>query len=234
MSNAGVLCLLDEGRVFVPEGHAIANPWNLSVQLARLWPGIAPRVVQGITFIANEMSRHGHGGALLVVPVGENAVTADLDFTYRLSEAAQTLLPRIQFGVSQVSPGDRVADVAFREELVRAAGLVADMTRIDGAAVVTTSLEVLGFGARIMTVEPAEPTNVVSRTIFAEQCTQAAWTELGGTRHQSAARFVAATKTSAAFVASHDGGLSAMAFKDDEAGPRVEWLRGLEALVSPR
>lgn len=233
MENAGVLCLLEGGRVLVPEGHAIANPWNLSVQLSRIFPGIVPRVVQGITFIANEMSRHGHGGALLVVPSDEKAWDAHLKFSLRFSDAARTLLPRIQRGVSQISATDQAVEAALRDELIRAAGLVADMTKIDGAAVVTTDLEVLGFGARITSADPPEPIKLVSRTIFDEEFSHTAWTELGGTRHQSAARFVAATKA-AAFVASHDGGLSAMACQDDGGGTRVEWLRGLEAMVAPR
>jgi hypothetical protein len=235
MENAGVLCILDEGRILVPEGHAIANRWNLAVQLAHLYPRLGRAFSQGITFIANEMSRHGHGGALLVVPSDAKVWDQDLKFKYRLSVAAETLLPRILMGLSQSDPSDQDLEGAFRAELMAAAGQVADMTKIDGATVATTDLEVLGFGTRITSADPVgESVKLFSRTLFDEKFTPKPWTDLGGTRHQSAARFVAATKVSAAFVASHDGGLSAMAFKDDGDGPRVEWLRGLETLVSPQ
>jgi hypothetical protein len=73
---------------------------------------------------------------------------------------------------------------------------------------------------------------LVQRTIYAKDFVPAEWIELGGTRHQSSARFVSATKDSAAFVASHDGGLSALAWNVDIQ--RLEWLQGLEGLVVPR
>ena len=115
-----------------------------------------------------------------------------------------------------------------RKKVPDGAALLASLTRIDGATVLGSDLSVFGFGARI--ASDRSESAVRRKTIYEEEFTDASWAELGGTRHQSAARFVATVRGSAAIVASHDGGLSVLTWSDDPAPGHVTWLCGLETL----
>jgi hypothetical protein len=236
MERAGVLCLLDRGQVRIPQNQRVANPWNLAVQLRRLLPTLLDgTILEGLTFIANEMCRHGHGGTLLLVPDSSADWKEDLYIRYRIGESSRDVLRHMHQRPEQTIGPAFGLTAAFGDELLRVACQVADFTRIDGAAVISTELGIIGFGAHVTSQDRQMPkTALAVATIYEERFHPAAWEELGGTRHQSAARFVASTKTSAAFVASHNGGLSALAWKEDAAGGHIQWLRGLEGLVAPR
>jgi hypothetical protein len=236
MERAGVLCLLDRGQVRIPRSQRVANPWNLAVQLRRLLPtALDGTVLEGLTFIANEMCRHGHGGTLLLVPESSSEWEADLHVRYRIGDSSRNVLRLMHRRPEQIKGPAFGLTAAFGDELLRVACQVADFTRIDGAAVISTELGIIGFGARIASPErQPSKTALTVATIYEDGFHPSVWEELGGTRHQSAARFVVSTKTAAAFVASHSGGLSALAWKEDEAGGHIQWLRGLEGLVAPR
>jgi hypothetical protein len=236
MERAGVLCLLDRGQVRIPQSQRVANPWNLTVQLRRLLPTVLDgTILEGLRFIANEMCRHGHGGTLLLVPESSNDWQADLQVRYRIADSSRHVLRQLHRRPEQTTGPAFGLTAAFGDELLRVACQVADFTRIDGAAVISTELGIIGFGARVTSPDrETSKTALTAATIYEDRFNSVAWEELGGTRHQSAARFVAATKTSAAFVASHNGGLSALAWKEGAAGGHIQWLRGLEGLVAPR
>jgi hypothetical protein len=236
MERSGVLCLLDRGRIRIPQAQRVANPWNLAVQLRRLLPTVLDgTILEGLTFIANEMSRHGHGGTLLLVPDAPGDWQAELHVRYRIGDSSRTILRQLHQRPEQFTGPAFGLTAAFGDALLRVAREVADFTRIDGAAVITTELGVIGFGARVTSPDrETAKTALTVATIYEDRFHSVAWEELGGTRHQSAARFVASTKTSAAFVASHNGGLSALAWKDDADGGHIQWLRGLEGLVAPQ
>jgi hypothetical protein len=236
MERAGVLCLLDRGQVRIPQNQRVANPWTLAVQLRRLLPTLLDgTILEGLTFIANEMCRHGHGGTLLLVPNSSADWEKDLHMRYRIGESSRDVLRQLHRRPEQITGPAFGLTAAFGDELLRVACQVADFTKIDGAAVLSTELAIIGFGARVTSPERETPkTALTVATIYEDRFHSVAWEELGGTRHQSAARFVASTRTSAAFVASHNGGLSALAWKEDAGGGHIQWLRGLEGLVAPR
>jgi hypothetical protein len=236
MERVGVLCLLERGQVRIPENQRVANPWNLAVQLRRLLPTVLDgATLEGLTFIANEMSRHGHGGTLLLVPESSADWERDLHIRYRIGESSRNVLRQMHRRPEQITGPAFGLTAAFGDELLRVACEVADFTRVDGAAVISTELGIIGFGAHVTSPDRELPHAALTvATIYEDRFHSVAWEELGGTRHQSAARFVASAKTSAAFVASHSGGLSALAWKDEPAGGHIQWLRGLEGLVAPR
>jgi hypothetical protein len=240
VEDGHVLGVLDRGSIFTPQGYAMANRWNVRSQLQNLLGTLRSDLIEVLMFVANEMSRHGNGGALLVVS-GDHW-KGQVQLRYSLDERSKTLLRRLRRrpipipGLDSMSPEER--DRVDREGPTRAtkqvAKQVAGLTKIDGAAVIGDDLTVFGFGARITSADITHRPVLKRRTIYEEDSTGVEWTDLGGTRHQSAARFVAATKTSAAFVASHDGGLSTLAWKDDPAPGHLEWLCGLEGLIAPQ
>ena len=132
--------------------------------------------------LAIAMREHGHGGSLLFVPAG--------------SDAWQTsIMQPMQYAVSPAFPA---AD---------AIAAVGGLTSVDGAVVLNTHYEVLGFGAKIVRKKGSP---LVEQVILTEpiQGTKPAVVhpdELGGTRHLSAAQFVRDQEDAVAMVASQDG-----------------------------
>ena len=103
---------------------------------------------------------------------------------------------------------------------------VAALANVDGAIVLDSALNVLGFGAKIgVHLEPfqvrvLEPTQGSTVRLVAVD-------QIGGMRHQSAASFVRNTEGSSAIVASQDGCISVFG---REAG-EVTQIKGLEVLL---
>ena len=99
----------------------------------------------------------------------------------------------------------RVAD----SELADRIDTVARLSGVDGAVVLTSSLQLLGFGAEIL-LESAPPITVLQVTGDALRNRQ--WpeqdSEAFGMRHRSAVRFVGAVEGAVAFIVSQDGVIS--------------------------
>jgi len=93
-------------------------------------------------------------------------------------------------------------------DIKSAVGPIARFADVDGAIVVTKDLRVLGFGAKIA-VDGAQPHVCMFKPEPGEQEIVPTPSEaLGGTRHQSAAKFVERNKDSLALVISQDRRLS--------------------------
>jgi hypothetical protein len=193
VEGALLLGMLDHGTVRRPVGFRFANRWNLRTQLLVLLDTPRVDVVEALSYIANEMSRHGHGGTLLVVTDDPNH-RSHLDIRYGLNGASRTLLAGLRLPTPLPPDADRTIAQAIYDERSRVSRQIADLTKVDGAAVITFDLDVLGFGARIMSTDIVEKPVPKRRTIYQEDFTEVEWIKLGGTRHQSAARLVAATQ----------------------------------------
>jgi hypothetical protein len=95
---------------------------------------------------------------------------------------------------------------------------VAGLTAVDGATLVTSRYEVLAFGAKIT---PRRGHMVVERVVSTEPIEGAATTyvspsQMGGTRHLSAAQFVHDQRDAVALVASQDGRFTVFQWSPDE------------------
>ena len=103
----------------------------------------------------------------------------------------------------------QIAAFASEESLADAAGVVAGLTAVDGALVLTSDLRVMGFGAEIV-LDAAQP--VVAHEAIGHAQSPAAGpavdSESFGMRHRSALRCVGVTDRTAAFVVSQDGQVS--------------------------
>jgi hypothetical protein len=97
--------------------------------------------------------------------------------------------------------------VLWEEALRRAVDAVAGLTAVDGAAVISTGYEVLGFGAKIARRKGAAQIEQVTVTepILGGTPLLVHPEELGGTRHLTAAQFVQDQRDAVALVASQDG-----------------------------
>lgn len=162
---------------------------------------IDPRSASGVTAIliqlATSMRQHGRGGALLVVPSGTeswresivNPVLYAVDPPYpELAELAQS---------KTTDPDD----------LKRAVDAIAGLTAVDGATIINDRYDLLAFGAKIARRRGSTPVESVNVTepVEGSAPTRATPSQLGGTRHLSAAQFVHDQQDAMALVASQDG-----------------------------
>jgi hypothetical protein len=166
-----------------------------------------------IVRLAISMREHGRGGTLLIVP-------ADTE-SWRSS-----IMQPMPYAVSP--PSVRLADLEG-EAAAQAILTIGGLTAVDGAAVLTSRYELLGFGAKIVR-QPGART--VEQVLLGEPICGATPTlvhtgELGGTRHLSAAQFVQDQRDAVALVASQDGRFTVFEWSPIEAmvhAYRVETL----------
>jgi hypothetical protein len=153
--------------------------------------------------VAASMRAHGRGGALLVVPA---------DSSQWRESVATPMLYAVEppfTGLREILRARPRAGSLheWQEDLRRAVDAVAGLTAVDGATIVNDRYEVLALGAKITRRRGAAPVEQVSFTepVEGNERTQTAPTQLGGTRHLSAAQFVHDQRDATALVASQDG-----------------------------
>jgi hypothetical protein len=178
--------------------------------------GFGNRSESVLARLAVSMRAHGRGGALLVVPDGSDSWRRSI-----ISPISYAVAPPFgelaQLAREEPRDGDP-ARGAWRDALTRAVDAIAGLTAVDGATVMTRDYDVLAFGAKIsrrkgsalveqvMVTEPIEggPVDIVHPS------------QLGGTRHLSAAQFVHDQRDTLAMVASVDGHFTVFAWSGCE------------------
>ena len=175
--------------------------------------------------LAVSMRAHRRGGILLVVPDSTEtwqesivrpipyAVSPPFDILGRLTRAS--------------SAGKRAR--TWQDALTRVVDLVAGLTAVDGATIMTTKYDLLAFGAKIARRKgsPQVEQVVVTEPIEGGAAEVMHPTQLGGTRHLSAAQFVHDQRDAIALVASQDGRFTVFAWSPCEStvhAHRVEAL----------
>ena len=95
----------------------------------------------------------------------------------------------------------------WQEDLRRAVDAIAGLTAVDGATLISDEYDVFAFGAKITRRRGRPPVDrvVVTEPIEGAERTVLTPTQLGGTRHLSAAQFVHDQRDAIALVASQDG-----------------------------
>jgi len=196
--------------------------------------------------LARVILAEGHGGTLLIVPDDSGLWEASLDpFAYRFAKPDTTIRDGIREQllmaqaraqatgeVSKLAVPDETKNLlmkslpAAQSDMVDIVRPTASLAAVDGAVVVTQDLRVLGFGAKIAAG------NVTTVNIFlplqgGQEVVPTPVERCGGTRHQSAARFVNANRDAVAVVISQDRHLSVFSW-DDTADAvvmvrRAEW-----------
>ena len=152
--------------------------------------------------LAVSMRAHGRGGALLVVPrdseLWRESIVHPLPYAVR---------PRFSTLGELADESRERLGRHWEADLSDAVEMIAGLTAVDGATVITDQYELVAFGAKIahrdghLRVEQVivtEPIENASPVIVHP-------TQLGGTRHFSAAQFVHDQRNAMALVASQDG-----------------------------
>ena len=164
--------------------------------------------------LAVSMRAHGRGGSLLVVPSKTEPWRESLlqPILYALVPAFSALAELVQDSAGE-DPNRRWAPA-----LGRAIEVVAGLTAVDGATVMTDCYEVLAFGAKIVRRRgsPQVTEVLLSEPVEGNRVEVVEPGQLGGTRHLSAAQFVGDQQDALALVASQDGRFTVFAWSPCE------------------
>jgi hypothetical protein len=165
--------------------------------------------------LAVSMRAHGRGGLLLAVPPGRDAWQ-------------ESIVRPIPYAV--VPPFPELAELtrhlpdaqgrrAWQDAVSRAVEAIAGLTAVDGATVLTNQYELLAFGAKITRRKgsPQVEQVAVTEPVEGNVAVTVHPTQLGGTRHLSAAQFVHDQRDAVALVASQDGRFTVFAWSPCEA-----------------
>lgn len=159
-----------------------------------------------LTQLAVSMRAHGHGASLLVVPSGTGDWRDSIAHraSYAIEPAFTTLATLL----------DRRDEPGVWDDVRALVDAIAGLTAVDGAAILTQRFELLAFGATIRRREGRAPIEqvIVTEPVVGNVPSRMPATELGGTRHLSAAQFVHDQQDALAFVASQDGRFTVFAW----------------------
>jgi hypothetical protein len=249
-----VVAVMHDGQVSVPKeasdlswmsfvARAFGTELPLSVRLQK-----AARLLR----IVAAMLKHGHGGTLVVVPSASAAWRAHVSIRHAFAGSQGSNLLKEQ--LAQLEAAHKEADdlemalvsnqatdvprIEIRLKL-QAAELHAQLVNtslarigalsaLDGALLLDDELSVLGFGAKLQ-AHPDDFALALVNALDGSIRKAVPLDEIGGTRHQSAARFIKSHHDALAFVASQDGRLTLFAWVITEAA--VAGLTGLEHLL---
>ena len=175
--------------------------------------------------LAVSMRAHGRGGSLLVVPAASGAWRQSMVDPILYSIAP----PFRELATLMRESGDGRQAHVWQQALGETVDAIAALTAVDGATVITDSYELVAFGAKIARKRGSTPVELVTMTepIEGGVPVTVAPTELGGTRHLSAAQFVHDQRDSIALVASQDRRFTVFAWspcEDRVHAHRVEAL----------
>jgi hypothetical protein len=181
--------------------------------------------VNPLVQLAVSMRAHRRGGALLVVPSGTESWRESIvhPMSYSVSPPFSVLVDLMR------ETEDERRRRRWQEEWGRAVDAVAGLTAVDGATILTDRYELLGFGAKIARRKGSPQVEQMTVTEPIEGGVAAIMqpSQLGGTRHLSAAQFVQDQRDAVALVASQDGQFTVFAWspcEDMVHAHRVETL----------
>jgi hypothetical protein len=162
--------------------------------------------------LAASMRGHGRGGALLVTPSHSEGWMQSIVFP-----APYALNPPFT-GLSELIRRSGDAD-----DLRHAVEGVAGLTAVDGAMVMNDAYDVLAFGVKISRRHGSQTVERISLTepIEGSVPTIVSPSQLGGTRHLSAAQFVHDQPDAIALVASQDGHFTIFKWSEREGMVRA-------------
>lgn len=181
---------------------------------------------------ARAMRSHGRGGTLLVVPNSENwrkSIKRPVPYTggasFLESDYDAAIKPTLLGPVTEFfSTLIKSKEGAERERLSKVGKQVeqqckhiARLTAVDGALTMTYDRFVFCFGAKIIAAEGQDMVNTIRvlQPVEGDKGAIANLTDIGGTRHQSAALFAHAQPGAIAIVVSQDGDVTFLT-KDTE------------------
>jgi hypothetical protein len=163
--------------------------------------------------LAVSMRAHGRGGSLLVVPTDDDLWRESI--VHPMSYAVRPRFSKL--GELMREPREPLRR-PWEAELSDAVDMIAGLTAVDGATVITDQYELIAFGAKIARRDGHVRVEQVTMTEPIEGAAPLIVhpTQLGGTRHLSAVQFVHDQRSAVALVASQDGRLTVFSWSPCE------------------
>ena len=188
----------DQIKIVDEKGTSVPDcPEMVSSLLGSVDRPIAAGVNAVLVLMAASMRQHGRGGILLVVP-------------HRSESWRESVVTPLTYAINP--PFSELAELMKRAEpdaddLKRAVDAIAGLTAVDGATIINDRYDVLAFGGKIMRKRGSPQVEQVNVTepVEGSVAIRATPSQLGGTRHLSAAQFVHDQRDATALVASQDG-----------------------------
>lgn len=222
------VAVLEGDLIKILSGDAMNLPDCLPLVRSLLGFGLAGSSTDDLNVLlqlAVSMRRHGRGGSLLVVP--------------STSERwRESIVPPIRYSVSPpflglpdlLHKGSATQDPTWQDALRRTVDAIAGLTAVDGATVMSDSYQVMAFGVKLGRHQEGTRVEqvVVTEPIAGSVAEIVHPTQLGGTRHLSAAQFAQDQPDSMALVASQDGRFTIFAWSPCE---QMVHARRIEALL---
>jgi hypothetical protein len=176
--------------------------------------------------LALSMRAHGHGGTLLIVPHDSEEWRKSIlwPVPYAVAPPFSRLGDLMRAGPAERSQG------AWHDGFRGAVAGIGGLTAVDGATVLSDRWDVLAFGATIGRRESGPPVErvLLKEPIAGRMPVTARASELGNTRHISAAQFAYEQHEALALVASQDGRFTVFAWSDRE---QIVYAYRVEALL---
>ena len=162
--------------------------------------------------LAVSMRAHGRGGSLLVVPAGTEDWRESIlrPLAYAVSPPYAKIAYLLRQDMHQRE------DSVWQRSLDRTIQAIAGLTAVDGATLVNEHFDVLAFGTKITRRDglPLVENVMITEPLVDVPPVIAPASEIGGTRHLSAAQFVHDQKDALALVASQDGRFTVFAWSN--------------------
>ena len=198
------VAVLDGDQIKIVNDRALAITGCLPLVSSTLGCDSTPRLdsVDVLQELAVSMRAHGRGGALLVVPGDSDLWRESLvhPMPYAVRSRFSTLAELAH------EPAERRGR-RWEADLSDAVEMIAGLTAVDGATVITDQYQLIAFGAKIAPRQNHVRVEQVTVTESIEDGVPVIMhpTLLGGTRHFSAVQFVNEQRNALALVASQDG-----------------------------
>lgn len=194
----------DQVKIVDEQGASIPDcPEVVSALLGFDTPLSWAATVNVFVRLAVSMRAHGRGGALLIVPADSERWRHSIVQPIRYSVAPPF---REIADLMAYAPADRTRR-QWQDALTYAVDAVAGLTAVDGATVMNDRYELLAFAVKIARHEESARVQevIVTEPVEGMAASTVNPSELGGTRHLSAAQFVFDQRGASALVASQDG-----------------------------
>lgn len=192
----------------------------------RIWSAVKPNISSDNTWsnakiliiirILYQMRALSHGGTLVLYSGDDTSNISGIEITNHFTKSMNidNLVSRVQKDMTEErkergydQPGSNYP-VKYYIEIENYAKSVASLTAVDGATILDKNINVVGFGAKLLGhALGIEVINYDSRT--QEETYRKPIEQSGGTRHQSAIRFVNDNRNAIVFVVSQDRAITA-------------------------
>lgn len=190
--------IINENSAFLPDSPQILNYLlGLNTNIKRT------ETVNVMIQLAVGMRSHKRGGIVLIVPKSTNNWKKSI--IHPIQYHLKPLFTNLSKLMNDYS--DSVNETIWESTVKKEIDSIAGLSAIDGAVILNDNYELIAFGAKITKFNSEQQIEKLAfiEPVIGGEVKEVFVSEIGGTRHLSAAQFVYDQRDSLAFVASQDG-----------------------------